>query len=148
MQGAHGLAHGTGRFVIFTLFGLALTTSAAKADVFVSALPVEAQTSQVNLNGFTVASQPQGALTIPSADRASLQRMAVLATILFFPGDSGSGGGSTSSGGGSNNGGGNNNGGGTSTSGSEAPEPASLVTALIGCGLLGAYARTRRRKTA
>ncbi|HEV3235519.1 MAG TPA: PEP-CTERM sorting domain-containing protein [Gemmataceae bacterium] len=121
-----------------SVIAMAAMASTCKADVLVSSLDDEASTTSPATKGFTPASPALEDHPSESVRDSQFNRLALLTTIMFFPPGGGSGGG-----GGGGTGGGS--GGGTHT-GSEAPEPATILTGLVGSGLLGMYSMMRRRR--
>jgi hypothetical protein len=79
-----------------------------------------------------------------------------LLAVMFFPGGGMSSGSTNTGGGGEENGGSSGNGGGTGTSsgggptgspsGGHLPEPATLLSGLVGTSLVGLYATYRRKR--
>jgi hypothetical protein len=130
--------------MLLAFAGLTFVASAARADVFVSQLG-DSQGLQFQVQGFAPASAPAWDKAPQFVDNTNFNRLALLTSILFFPGDTPPG--DTGSGG--TGGGGGGGGGGGPTPGShEAPEPATFLTGLVGSCLLGFYATLKRRKAA
>jgi hypothetical protein len=123
------------------LAGLAATP--ARADLLVNRLSQEQVASNDTAPSCTVTQEQAKAepMTTASVDENALA-LTVLATVLFSNPDNSSP--QTS---------GNGGGGGTTPSGgtnppptSEAPEPATLLSALVGTGLAGLFAAFRRKR--
>jgi hypothetical protein len=125
-----------------SLIAMTAMTSTGKADVLVSSLE-ESSAPSVAVRGFVPAFSPQEDQSLQMVDNTQSNRLALLTTIMFFPGNTPPGGGS--GGGGGNGSTGGNTGGGTTPTGSDAPEPATMLTGLVGSGLLGMYSLVRRR---
>lgn len=127
-----------------TLWGVA---PSARADIFVSQVGSKESAATLNEVGFTPAGRLIGKTAAPLVSKVDADQLAALATILFFPGNTGpitpggSGGDGPPIGGVSGGGSGS-----PPPPGSEAPEPATLISGLIGSSLAGLWAAMKRRR--